>query len=137
MINVDFAKYLEQTGFGVYAEDGTATIFDRLPDTPDVAIAVSLRPGRTSSIWNSIEDSSVQILVRGVPEDSSVVAQKAQDIYNALHGQMHITLAVDGPRYLSIVCPQGGPVDAGRDENERAVYSLQFNARWRNSARST
>lgn len=135
MLTHDIASYLDGLGLGTYSETEDSTIFDRLPEAPDECIAIILRPGRQSPGYENLEDSSVQILVRGVPETSANAEWTAWEVYNNLHGQRHMTLVPGGEYILRVMCPQGNPVSLGADENGRVIYSLNFNVRWRNSAR--
>jgi len=137
MLTKDIASYLDGLGLGTYSETPTTSnnIFDRVVDTPDTMLAVILRPGRQSPGYDNLEESSVQIIVRGEADDSSDAEQLAQDVYNALHGFRHGEFVAGGDYILRVLSPQGGPTNIGPDENDRMMYSLNFNVTWRNSGR--
>jgi hypothetical protein len=135
MLTKDIASYLDGLGLATYSETANSTIFDRVVDQPDTMVAILLRPGRQSPGYDNLEESAVQVIVRGEADGSSDAEQLAQDIYNALHGYRHGVFVAGGDYILSVLSPQGGPTNIGSDENDRMMYSLNFSVRWRNSAR--
>lgn len=135
MLTKDIASFLDGQGLGTYSETEPCTIFDRLPEAPDECIAIILRAGRGSPGYSNLEDGAFQLLVRSESENSALAEWTAQECYNQLHGMRHTTLVAGGDYILRIMCPQGGPINLGPDENGRMIYSLNFNIRWRNSAR--
>lgn len=126
MIARALAKYLDAAGLVTYDATGTTgnVFLERLPDAPDEALMVlstggnPLGPAATYG-W---DEPTVQLMVRGAPDDPETPAAAAQALYDALQGLRYVTLDPGGEDEVRLcVCSslQTGPFNLGRDERDR------------------
>jgi len=127
------AKYLDAAGLVTYDATGTTgnVFLERLPDAPDEALMVlstggnPLGPAATYG-W---DEPTVQLMVRGAPDDPETPAAAAQALYDALQGLRYVTLDPGGEDEVRLcVCSslQTGPFNLGRDERDRYRFTLNF-----------
>lgn len=126
MIITEIARYLHNQGLGVFDETGVAgNIFiATMPNKPDHAIALFPTGGYPSSGTHGYDEPTFQVLVRG-GLDPRAPMQKAQDIYDALHG-LHHTELPGGTWVIGCLGIQSGPVAIGKDQSGRHEFSLNF-----------
>ncbi|GGM76902.1 hypothetical protein GCM10012275_54490 [Longimycelium tulufanense] len=131
-LSEEFAYLLAQLGLGEYRVDGSVggnIYLAALPQSPDVALAVALYGGSESDSKLGYDEPRVQVRVRGTT-DPRIGEQRAQDVYDALHGLAERWLA-GGTLLLSCIGVQAGPIPMGRDGNGRFEYSVNFRAELR------
>lgn len=133
MISRALAKYLDAAGLAVYDPTGTTgdCFLEHLPDAPDEALMVLSTGGNPTSAaatWGW-DEPTVQLMVRGAPEDPETPHAQAQALYNELQGLRYRTLdsgGADEVRLIICESPQSAPFDLGRDEKGRYRYTLNF-----------
>lgn len=130
------ATLLSNLGLGSYTPAGTTgdIYLTQAADTPDNAIAVARYGGIESDSLLGYDQPTVQIRVRGDNIDPSVSEQRAQAIYDALHG-MSTRYLVPGGTYL-VLCigTSGGPIYIGTDLKNRFEWSTNFRMEIRNAS---
>ena len=133
MIARALAKYLDTANLVTYEADaaGGDCFLEHLPDSPDEAVMVlstggnPLGPAATYG-W---DEPTVQLMVRGAPDDPETPAAAAQELYDALQGLRYVTLDPGGADEVRLcVCssPQTAPFNLGRDEKGRYRFTLNF-----------
>lgn len=124
----EFAQLLAQLGHGVYTNQVGDTIFlERLPPDPDEAVALARYGGAASDSKLPQDEIRLQARVRGSMTDTRSGEQRAQAIYDDLHGLSN--RALPGGTWLELcVGVQGGPVYMGPDEHDRNEYAVSFRA---------
>lgn len=139
MITRALAKHLHAEGLVVYEPLGAGgdCFLEHLPDSPDEAVMIlstggnPLGPAATYG-W---DEPTVQIMVRGAPDDVETPAARAQAIYDAMQGLRYVTLDEGGTDEMRLcVCSssQTAPFTLGRDERNRYRFSLNFALHVRN-----
>lgn len=127
MLIVEIAQYLDSHGLVTYKETGTqgSCFIGHMPPDPDEAVAIFQYGGATSSMTHGYDTPRVQVRVRGTL-DPRVGLQKAQQIYERLHGFHDGKFTSDG--FWIVYCQglQAGPVHIGPDANGRYEYTLNF-----------
>ncbi|MEO6081929.1 MAG: minor capsid protein [Umezawaea sp.] len=123
----EFAQLLQVLGLGTYAPTGTTgTIFLRkLPDKPDVALAVARYPGGESDARLGYDDIRFQVRVRGSSTDVRTGEALAQRVYDELHGLPSRYLP-GGTWMVDCVGLQSGPIDIGDDPHHRPEWTVNF-----------
>lgn len=126
------AKYLTTAGLVTYTTAAGGDCFpERLPDTPDAAVMILSTGGNptpAAATWG-YDEPTVQIMVRGAPNDYATPQARANDIYDELQGLRYTVLDEGGADEVSlIVCesPQTAPVNIGTDLKNRYRYTLNF-----------
>jgi len=126
------AKYLTTAGLVTYTTAAGGDCFpERLPDTPDAAVMILSTGGNptpAAATWG-YDEPTVQIMVRGAPNDYATPQARAVSIYGALQGPRYIYLDPGGPdEVFVIVCEsmQTAPVNIGTDLKNRYRYTLNF-----------
>jgi hypothetical protein len=99
-------------------------LFEGEMGSVDRAIMVRENGGRTPEVRIAINYPTVQVLVRGTRSDYAVAREKAEEVFLAL--QAIPSGPAEWPE-LTSCCAVGGVTFAGRDEQERPVWSLNFN----------
>lgn len=124
----EVAQLLHDLTLGVYKADGTAggTIFVAvLPQAPDAAIAVARYALGESDSKLGYDEVGIQVRVRDLAANAALAEQKAQDVYDRLHGLGNRTLA--GGTWLQLAVGQGaGPNYMGRDTNGRHEHVVNL-----------
>lgn len=81
--------------------------------------------GATEGIGDSaVTDPSVLVSVRGAPWDGDAAQAKAEEVMEALHGLLGVTLG--STRYDRIAANTAAPVFAGFDKNGRPLCTISF-----------
>jgi hypothetical protein len=106
---------------------------ERLPSTPDAAVALYTSAGDEADTKLPYDQPRFQIVVRG-GADPTVSLDRAQAIYDTLHGAGPVTLP-NGIDVIDIIAVQSGPVALGTDDNQRHRHSLNFRAEHHTTAR--
>ncbi|MBF8186321.1 hypothetical protein ITP53_11285 [Nonomuraea sp. K274] len=124
----EICALLDDLGLGTYREDGLpgGDIFHTfLPPSPDSALAVAQYVGRESDAGNPWDEPYIQVRVRGPAVDVRVAEQRAQDVYDRLHGVGRRALA--GGTWLQLaIGTQSGPYPIGPDEQGRPEFTVNF-----------
>lgn len=122
-------RYIDSIGLGrwldtgTYADGDVALMLERIPQTPDRAIALTLYAGNTVPSKGSVDEPRVQLRIRGTT-DPSWSRGRAEDLYNALNGLTNTTLP-DGT-HLVLAYATGYPAYMGRDNNERHEHVVNL-----------
>lgn len=85
-------------------------------------------PADTGIGDSAMQDSGVMVTVRGEPHDGDSSADKAAEIFAALHGQRDIVLgnASGSVQYYRVSAVTAEPVFIGFDERERPRHTIAF-----------
>lgn len=135
VLEEEIAQFLDALGLANYQPSDVTgdTFLNRLPDQPDLALAVARYGGTESDAHLGYDEPSIQVRVRGPNTDPRVAAAKAQEIYNALHGITDRTMPA-GTWLSSCIGSQGGPIYIGPDQLGRHEYTVNFRMHIRNTA---
>jgi len=133
MIARALAKHLHAEGLVVYEPFGAGgnCFIQHLPDSPDEAVMIISTGGNplgaaTTYGW---DEPTLQLMIRGAPDDPETPAATAQALYETLQGLRYRTLDEGGDDEVRLcVCSslQTAPVNIGRDEKSRYRYTLNF-----------
>jgi hypothetical protein len=136
VLAVEIAQYLQARGLGVFDELGSAgSIFIALlPESPDEVIGIYPKGGHQADGPLPYDAPVVQVIVRGT-QDPRPAAERAQGVYDALHGFHHDKFVPEGTWILGCRGVQSGPIHIGRDQNGRHEYSLNFELQTLNERR--
>lgn len=133
MIARALAKHLHAAALVTYDPTGaTGNVFlEHLPDAPDEALMVLSTGGNPlgAAATYGWDEPTVQLMVRGAPDDPQTPASAAQELYDALQGLRYVTLDPGGEDEVRLcVCEslQTGPYNIGRDEKGRYRFTLNF-----------
>ena len=137
MLQRQIGSYLAEAGIGQYDEKGgQGNIFiEHLPAAPDKVVAIFRTGGYQSDGKLPYDDPTIQIVVRGKPEDVVQPSDLAQAIFDELHGFRARRFALGGYYIVNCIGVQSGPVHIGADENRRHEYSLNFQLHIQNDGR--
>lgn len=124
----EIASYLDDEGVGTYESETGRNIFrNRLPATPDDALAIFAIPGSQVPIGSrdvsTLQFPRFQIIVRSVSYDDG--ADMLAAVRTALHAKNDITL----PNWRVLKCmadQEGGPI--GHDDQNRNEFAINFSA---------
>lgn len=124
---VEVAKYLQTLGVGSFDETGVGgdIFIESLPAAPDEAIALYSTAGLQADGRNPYDYPGLQLIVRGT-QNPMPARQRAQEIYDLLHGFHGKSFITDGTWVVNCLGTQSGPVHIGQDANRRHEYSLNF-----------
>ena len=132
MIACALAKQLASQGLVTYSEAAGGDCFlEHLPDAPDAAVMVRSTGGNplaAQATWG-YDEPTLQLLVRGAPNDPTTPLERTQALYGTLQGLRYATLDSGGPdEVFLIVCTslQTAPAGVGPDEKSRYRYSLNL-----------
>lgn len=134
-ITEEFAQLLHSLGIGVYDLAGsTGDIFlTSAPDTPDSAIGIARYGGQEADSLLGWDSPSVQVRIRGDNMDPRVAENRAQRVYDALHGLASRRLP--GGTWLALcVGTNSGPAYMGRDLKGRFEFVCNFRTEIRNAS---
>ena len=122
-----YAVLAEERGLGLYRPDsaGGSIFLGRLPDRPDLAVAIARYAGGESDARLGYDDLRLQFRVRGPHGDYTVGEDLAQRVYDELHGLPSRYLP-DGTWMVDLVGLQTGPADIGPDEHHRPEWTVNF-----------
>lgn len=84
--------------------------------TPEIGAAEGLGSA-------AFRDPRIHFTIRGEPHDRDATEDKAQEIFDALHGLMDTTMGA--VRYERIVA-ETTPIEVGQDGNERPIHTVAF-----------
>lgn len=125
------AAYLGTLGVGLtyressgYLDTEVGVVIGPLPAAPPEVVGVTAYGGRESDTRLPYDEPSVQLRVRGTP-DERVSRDRAQALYDALHGAGPLTLP-DGTRVQLIVGAQSGPITLGLDSAGVHEHTVNF-----------
>ena len=91
---------------------------------PDVCAIVKLTGGFPPSQWTGKKQPSFQILVRGSASDVAEVETRAYALHEALMNLREVTV---GDESIVIIRAMNSvPIYIGNDENNRPIYSMNF-----------
>jgi hypothetical protein len=94
-------------------------------NTPDFCAVVIIHAGRGVDEWTGKKQPSFQLLVRGETRQEGIVEAKAHEIFDSIQNLKNVTVGEDS---VAIIRPQGSsPFYIGEDDNNRPVYSINFN----------
>lgn len=127
-ISEQIAVFLDQKGFGKFDKSGIAgNIFiNAIPENPDESLAIFTTGGPESDPLNQYGYSSIQILIRTIPNDPRAGEPKARQIVDALNGFNSDYMAPGGNYIIDVSAVQSGPNNIGMDRNNRFEYSQNF-----------
>lgn len=134
MLITEIAEYLQFMNLGVYdpiGNNGDIFIYT-MPSSPDNIIALYERGGGLADGKLGYDPRSVEIIVRG--RQAIPTHDKAQYIYNTLHGFHNKTFIEDGIWVVNCLGDQAGPNYISKDENKRFEFSLNFTIEIKNFA---
>lgn len=133
MLIEGIAYWLDDELIGVYRPTlpGGNIFLEKLPQTPDTAIAIFVSGGPQASGTHGYDNPVTNIQVRGNRADPVGALQLAERVYAALQGLHHVILP-GGVHVVSCIGIQSGPVRLGPDDSERFRYSLNFQWEIRN-----
>lgn len=120
------ATHLDGQGVGVYKPAGyaatdTAIVFGELPTSPDRCIGLSLYSAQDHPVQN-LSTVRLQLMMRGVPNNSLDVGDLATQAFSALQG---ITALDFGTAHL-IQCGRVSAVPLGMDDLKRSSRSDNY-----------
>lgn len=122
----EFAALAAQLDLGIYRADGTpgSTIFlASLPSAPDEAIAIGRYGGAEADGRLPYDEPRLQFRVRGDAADVRAAEDRAQAVYDALHG-LGMRMLPGGTWLQLAVGAQGGPIYIGPDQTGRPEYTV-------------
>lgn len=121
MLSADVAEWLLDQGL-------TGVFVEYLPDSPDAAIGIYTRAGRTPESREGLEYPQFQVLVRGGADPRSGNAT-AQTVYNLLHNLAPNGALVAGGEHVLLITAAQSPYHIGRDVKGRHEWSINFSCR--------
>jgi hypothetical protein len=92
------------------------------PSIADRQIVIAETPGEPPLNRWAIDYPSVQVVVRGGPDDYQAVKEKMQDVFYALHEQEGYL----SPSFVFMVSKQSAPISMGQDERRRPRLAWNF-----------
>jgi len=133
MIARALAKWLTTVGLANYqpVAGGGDLFLEHLPDAPDAAVQLYSTGGNplsAAATWG-YDEPTVQLMVRGAPDDPLSPQARAQALYGALQGLRYVLLDEGGEdEVFVVVCEslQTAPVNIGTDEKGRYRYTLNL-----------
>jgi hypothetical protein len=98
---------------------------NRFPvNAADDCATVKLTSGFPVSQWTGKKQPSFQIRVRGASDNEAATEAKAYEIHAALTNLHNVTIGDDS--VVIIRAMNSVPMPLGVDENERPIYSMNF-----------
>ena len=136
MLQSEIAKYLDEQDIVSFDETGTSgdCFIEVLPTEPDNVVSIYMNSGTQADSKLPYDNPSLQIIIRG-KYDPRVPFNKAQDIYNELHGFSSDTLIDGGYWIIGIMGEQSGPVRLGQDDNGRQEFEVNFEIMYMNKSK--
>ncbi|MDE5415483.1 minor capsid protein [Alkalihalobacterium chitinilyticum] len=136
MLLIEIARYLHAQRIGVFDERGVqGNIFlNIVPTDPEALIALFSTGGPPGDVKLGYDNPTVQVWLRG--DKNPVTAfEKAQEVYNALHGFSGGRFIENGSYIVDCRGQQSQPLHMGLDNNGRHQYSINFILDMRNESR--
>lgn len=134
------AGLVAELGHGVYRPDGppysddeVAIVVGHEPSRPPQLVVITGYAGPESSAWSNYDEPAAQLRVRGT-DDERVSRQRAQSLYDALHGLSWARLP-GGLFVVSVLAQQSGPIPMGTDANGRHEHAVNVRLEFRNYGR--
>lgn len=130
------AAYLDERGHGTYRETTpysdteVGITVENVPQSPPQVVVLRPYGGAEADAKLGYDQPNIQIRVRG-DEDPRTSRDRAQAIYDDLHGRARFTLPNGVPVMLAVGL-QSGPIPIGRDENGRHEHTLNLSIEHRN-----
>ena|SRR5690625_374695 len=93
-------------------------------EAPDKCSVVRLTGGFPTSQWTGKRQPSFQIRVRGEAQGQSEVEERAYEIHGALTNLRDVKIGNNSIVVIRAMTPV--PVHIGDDENNRPIYSMNF-----------
>ncbi|WP_367128328.1 minor capsid protein [Saccharothrix sp. HUAS TT1] len=123
----EYARLAEELGLGSYrpTSTGGSLFLGRLPDQPDLAVAIARYAGGESDAKLGYDDIRLQFRVRGPHTDYALGEALAQRVYDELHG-LHSRALPGGTWMVDLIGLQSGPIDIGTDQKHRPEWTLNF-----------
>jgi Bacteriophage minor capsid protein len=91
----------------------------------DGVASVKVGAGPPKDEDTGVSFPTIQILVRGRPRDYDSAESKAHELFNALANKKETRI---GDASVVVIRPNGSsPIFIGLDENERPIFSINFN----------
>lgn len=91
---------------------------------PDKCSAVKLTGGFPTSQWTGKKQPSFQIRVRGEAQGQAEVEERAYEIHEALTNLKNVKISNNSIVIIRAMTPV--PIHIGEDENNRPIYSMNF-----------
>lgn len=99
----------------------TYTVGFMPPEPPDCAMIIFTPGGPPNPDLIGLSEKTFQILVRGA--DYSKAEDAINQMYTVLHGKDHVVI---GNRYVYSIRAIQDPFPIGYDENDRALFNVNF-----------
>ena len=131
MISRALAKYLHVAGLLTYdptGPDGNAFL-EHMPAAPDAVVmllSTGGNPTPAAATWG-YDEPTLQLMVRGVPNDPATPQEWAKTLYGTLQGLRYTTLDPGGEDEVFLVVAsltQTARLNIGPDERGRYRYTL-------------
>jgi hypothetical protein len=90
----------------------------------DEVIAVKLTGGFPTDQWTGKKQPSFQVMVRGAVNGDGACEAKAYELHGALTNLREVTIGTDS--VVIIRAMNSVPLFIGRDDNNRPIYSMNF-----------
>ena len=120
MVN-DIAEELEDDGVGTV---GTNIFCGKMPDAPDICIAVSQYGGQPiDEVSEDMEYPGLQIIVRGAKDGYAAAMTMAEAVRQSIHGITDTTLT---STYYYRISANHSPAQLGFDGNDRPLFVINF-----------
>lgn len=124
---VDIKDLLVTAGIGTFASTtGWSISISRAPDSPNQMVSIIWIGGPAPNPKFLFDQPSIQVMVRGAPEDYLATEAKAQDVKDALLGLPAQT--INGTPYVGIWA-LGDTQFVGYDESERPTFTSNWRIR--------
>jgi len=98
--------------------------FPKSKQTPNNCSAVKLTGGFPSSQWTGKKQPSFQIRVRGNANDTAEAEERAYEIHESLMNLRNVKIGSSS--VVIIRAMNSVPLHIGDDENDRPIYSMNF-----------
>ena len=118
---LDLITFIKARVNGVYYPN----TFPISKSAPDDCATVKLTGGFPTDEWTGKKQPSFQVLVRGNVNGNADVETKAYAIFDALTNLREVTIGSDS--VVVIRAMNSAPLFIGNDDNNRPIYSLNFN----------
>jgi hypothetical protein len=117
---LDLITFIKARVPGVYYPNA----FPVSSKAPDECIVAKLTPGMAPDEWTGKKQPSFQVLVRGKANGQSDVEARAYALHESLTNLRDVAIGSDSVVVIRAV--NSVPFFIGNDENNRPVYSMNF-----------